>query len=313
MNGGMMESPYLLTERIRIGISACNFGAKVRWNRRGWDRLDALGRERLDYTWTPVCPEVNSGLGVPRAPIRLITGNGDDLWTGGAEIKDRNGRNVTALMKTGMQTSLGILKQADIHAYVFMEGSPSCGVYRTTLRDKRLGKPPGAFGSLLLREAFFLIPAVDLESPVKWWDWRRRLHAFIWLTRAQLSDKQQVYDIWYHFKFLCQEVNDAQAREIGRELAAMPKAFAPEFVESWRMNVLRLIRQPSSFKRIHAIMLKHYAHFRRTFNISATVLKVPESTTGKTKFVEELNKLERLSVEKGYEFTGAPIIYRPER
>jgi len=29
---------YILREPIKIGISACNFGAKVRWNNVGWDR-----------------------------------------------------------------------------------------------------------------------------------------------------------------------------------------------------------------------------------------------------------------------------------
>jgi len=158
----------ILEEKIRVGISACNFGAKVRWNRKGWDRIAPLGRERDDFIWTPICPEVNSGLGVTRPPIRLIGGNGDELWTGEAGVKNRNGEDVSAQIKKGLLDSLEILHRAGIEAFVFMEGSPTCGVYRTTLKNKRLGKPPGAFGSLLLREDYFLIPAEDLDSPIKW-------------------------------------------------------------------------------------------------------------------------------------------------
>jgi hypothetical protein len=134
--------PILIEERIRIGVSACNAGARVGWNRAGWDRIAAIRREMTGFIWTPVRPEVMSVFGVPRDPVRLSGGNGHDLWQGTARMKNRS------------------------------------GVYRTTLKNKRLGNPPGVFGSLLLQEDLFLIPAVDLESPIKWWDWRRRLHAF---------------------------------------------------------------------------------------------------------------------------------------
>ena len=165
-----MTESCVLADRIKIGISACNFGAQVRWNHRGWDRLEQIGRERLAYSWTPVCPEVNSGLGVPRPPIRLVGDDGHEFWQGRARLKSRGGEDVSVKAREGMRASLEILRRAGIQAFVFMEGSPSCGVYRTSLRGQRIGRPPGAFGSLLLNEGFFLIPAIDMESPVKWWD-----------------------------------------------------------------------------------------------------------------------------------------------
>ena len=309
----VLKTPYKFEEKIKIGISACNFGAKVRWNRKGWDRLDFIGRERLEYVWTPVCPEVNSGMGVPRQPIRLVGGNGRDFWKGAAKIKNRQGHDVSADVSEGAKTSLSILKHADIQAFVFMEGSPTCGVYRTSLKGRRLGKPPGVFGSLMLDEGLFLIPALDLESPIKWWDWRRRLHAFIWLARQELTSKKQIYDIWYHYKFICQEADEPRARQIGRDLANLPKRFSKEIAESWRRDVLDLLRKPSTFQRIHAVMKKHYAHYRKTFGLSTDEVKLPRSTVGKHAFVDELSKMEKEAIKRGYEFVGAPIIYRPPR
>lgn len=133
--------PYILNEKIKIGISACCFAARVRYNWKGWDKIAPLEREKDDFTWMPVCPEVMSGL------------------------------------------------------------------------NKRLGKPPGTFGSLLLKENLFLIPAQDLESPIKWWDWRRRLHAFAWLKRKEIKNKKELYEIWHNFKFLCREINRKEADE----------------------------------------------------------------------------------------------------
>jgi uncharacterized protein YbbK (DUF523 family) len=53
--------PIIMHEKIRIGVSACNAGARVRWNRAGWDRIAPLNREMTSFVWTPVCPEVMSG------------------------------------------------------------------------------------------------------------------------------------------------------------------------------------------------------------------------------------------------------------
>jgi uncharacterized protein YbbK (DUF523 family) len=301
---------HILKEKIKVGISACNFGAKVRWNRKGWDRIAPLEREKDNFIWTPICPEVNSGFGVTRPPIRLVGGNGDDLWAGEAEIKNKNGMDVTLQIKEGLEASLEIVRRAGIEAFVFMEGSPTCGVYRTTLKNRRLGKPPGAFGSLLLREDYFLIPAEDLDSPVKWWDWRRRLHAFTWLKRQEISSKSQMYDAWHVLKFMCQEVSRPEADAIGRRLASMPKAFSGNFADEWKREVLGLLRRPSTFQRIHAVMLKHYAHYRKCISPAAKEVKAPRSTDAKRAFVKELHEMEKRAVLEGFDFGGAPVIFR---
>ena len=214
----------IIKEKINIGISACNFGALTRYNRKGWDRLVSLGREKDAFIWTPVCPEVMSGLGVPRPAMKLVDGNGDDFWAGKARMKNRKGENVTVQMRKGAKMAMDNIRNAKVEAFVFMDGSPSCGVYRTTLKNTRTGKPPGVFGSLLLKEQLFLIPALDLDSPVKWWDWRRRLHMFVYLKRADIKKRKDIIDIWHDYKFVCQELSRVRADEIGRSIASMSKA-----------------------------------------------------------------------------------------
>ncbi|HQI57074.1 MAG TPA: DUF523 domain-containing protein, partial [Syntrophorhabdaceae bacterium] len=63
-------------EKIRIGISRCLLGDKVRYDGgHKHDRYitDILGRY---FEWIPVCPEVEYGLPVPREAMRLV-GNPD--------------------------------------------------------------------------------------------------------------------------------------------------------------------------------------------------------------------------------------------
>jgi uncharacterized protein YbbK (DUF523 family) len=304
---------YVLTQKIRLGISACNFGAKFRYNRAGWDRVEILGRERDEYSWTPVCPEVLAGLGVPRPPVKLSGGSGDDLWAGTAKMKNRLGRDVSEAVKTAARACLDAVLRAGADAFLFMEGSPTCGVYRTTLKDKRLGKPPGAFGSLLLKERIFLIPVLDLESPWKWWDHTRRLHAFVWLKRLEIASKKDIYEAWHALKFICQEIDRKTADDIGRSLAAWPGKPGGAELEAWRGEVLDLLRRPSTLKRIQAVMAKHYAHYRKTFGLKTAELQPPSSMLGKAAFVTELARMERKAAEQGYLFAGRPVLYKPGR
>jgi len=303
----------ILNEKIRIGVSACNAGARVRWNRAGWDRIAALEREMTGFIWTPVCPEVMSGFGVPREPVRLSGGNGSDLWAGAARMKNRSGRDLTENIRAGCRECLQALERAEVEAFVFMEGSPSCGVYRTTLKNRRLGNPPGVFGALLLEEDLFLIPALDLESPIKWWDWRRRLHAFCWLKRLEIDSKERMYSAWHHLKFLCQEVDRPESQRIGAWLAGLPKRLSQQTAGEWKSATLRLLRKPSTFRRITAVMQKHYAHYRKHFNLEADGIEAPAAELSKYKFVEQLLAMEKRAVNEGYDFEGAPVLFREKR
>ena len=61
-----------MEEKIRIGISRCLLGDKVRYDGgHKWDRFltDTLG-QYVEYV--PVCPEVECGLGIPRETLRLV-------------------------------------------------------------------------------------------------------------------------------------------------------------------------------------------------------------------------------------------------
>lgn len=304
----------ILEEKIRVGISACHYGAKVRWNGHGWDTVQQLGREKDAFIWMPVCPEVNAGFGVHRPTIKLSGGNGDDVWAGKAKVKNRYGRDVTQELKDGVNMSMEILKHANVEAFVFMEGSPTCGVYRTTLKNKRLGKPPGVFGSKLLDEAYFLIPALDLQSPVKWWDWRRRLHAFAWLKRKEINSKKDLYDTWHLLKFLCQEIDRPLSDDIGKALANAPKKLTKEFIHNWKTEVLYLLRRPSTLKRIYGFMQKHWAFYKKHVDENLPEFEeVFYDTLGKHKIVEQLQHLEVECFKQGVEFGGVPVMYRDKR
>lgn len=309
----MEKNNVIYTERIAIGISACCMGCPVRYNGKGWDMLKHLGREKSDFKWCPVCTESMAGLGVPRDPIHIAGSDGSQVWTGEAHIKTRGGKDVTQDVIAGAKACMETLNRAGAFAYVYMDGSPTCGVYRTTLKNQKRGKPPGVFGSLLLDNGFFLIPSTDLQSPLKWWDWRRRLLAFAWLRTLPLNSKQELFEAWYKLKFLCQELDNEWSREMGRKLAALETKGFLEFVSIFRADVLSLLRKPSTTPKITGSLWKNYAHYRKASGKSVDEVRSPEFRRNITAIASELLLMERTAIADGVLFGTAPVLYRTRK
>lgn len=301
-----------LPEHIKIGISACMYNCHYRYNAKGWDQLSFLGRDRASYVWYPVCPEVNAGFGVPREAIKITGASGTEVWQGKAKIMSSSGKDLSQRLMQSCEQIMKQLKDAGVNVFIYMEGSPSCGVYRTTLKNKRLGKPPGVFGDMLLREGLFLIPAQDLSSPIRWWDWRRRMLAFVWLKSQPLETKSDLYDIWHTLKFLCQEIDEKRSREIGKEFAAFDKHTNKETgkFESYRSEMLEILRRPSSTAKIKNRLWKHYTYYLKHSGKAIPDVKEPAELRNMTELAKELLQMELKAMETGILFGASPIINR---
>ena len=123
-----------LVSKIKVGISACQYGAKVRYDGKGWDMTEHLKREKNEFIWYPMCPELQSGLGVPRVSISLRGGNGDDFWEGNANIKNRDGVLLNDKVKKGALTCFEQLKEENIEWKIVdiptMSGNPRHPLYQ---------------------------------------------------------------------------------------------------------------------------------------------------------------------------------------
>lgn len=309
----MDRTGIIISDRITIGISACCMGSPVRYNAKGWDMLAGMGRERNDFKWCPVCPECAAGLGVPRDPIHLTGGDGSMVWRGETEVKNRHGRLVTDDLMYGSLSSQETLRRAGAVAYVYMDGSPTCGVYRTTLKSTKRGHPPGIFGSLLLDQGYFLIPAADLQSPLRWWDWRRRLLAFYWLKNLQITGKAGLYDTWARLKFLFQELDNPWAAQMGRRLAGMEGQPDEAFVDDFKAQALDILRKPSTTKRITNSLWKNYSYYRKRMGKTVEGVNTPDFQRNITTIAKELVTMERKALDDQVLFGTSPVMYREKR
>jgi len=303
----------IFEEKINLGISACMYGAKVRYNGKGNDILGYLKREKGDFFWTPVCPEVMSGLGVPRTAIRLVGGNGFDFWKGDSQVKNRAGRNVSGMIKAGTLSCFETLKRVDIDAFIYMEGSPTCGIHRTTLRKESLGKPPGVFGALLLKEQIFLIPALDLQSPLRWWDWKRRLVAFTWLKRKDIESSSKFIQCWDILKVLSQEIDEESTKKIDDRVKAFSDETTLEELKKMQIDILDILRTPSSTEKIKEWLWKNYIFLKDTYNLEVEKVCDPEYLRGVTHVASEILEVELKARKMKKLFRSSPINYIPKR
>ncbi|MGB6127393.1 MAG: DUF523 domain-containing protein [Psychrilyobacter sp.] len=302
-----------LNEKIKIGISACMYGAKVRYNSKGFDILGYLKREKNDFLWTPVCPEVMSGLSVPRSSIRLVGGNGFDFWERSAQVKNRSGKNVSGMIRAGSMSCFETLKRVDVDAYIFMEGSPSCGINRTTLRKESLGKPPGVFGALLLKEQMFLIPALDLQSPLKWWDWKRRLVAFTWFKRKELNTFSEFFECWDILKILCQEIDEESSKGVEESIEFFSDKTNPKEFEKIQIEILDILRTPSNPIKIKKWLWENYNSLKKIHSIEVDKVREPEYLRGVTHVANEMLQVELEARKVKKCFKSSPIDYAPGR
>lgn len=111
------------SEKIRIGISSCLLGEKVRWN--GEHKENRVAKEILGkcFEYVPVCPEVEVGMGVPRETVQLRgTKDSPDL------VGTQSGNDWTAKMLRFSGKKIKELSAHRLSGFIFKKGSPSCGI-----------------------------------------------------------------------------------------------------------------------------------------------------------------------------------------
>lgn len=113
------------SDLIRVGVSSCLLGAKVRYDGgHKHDRYltDVLGEY---FTWVPVCPEVEVGMGTPREPIHLHEQNGETRLIGVRSTTDH-----TCAMRDFARRRVAALAGECLSGYLLKKDSPSCGLER---------------------------------------------------------------------------------------------------------------------------------------------------------------------------------------
>jgi uncharacterized protein YbgA (DUF1722 family)/uncharacterized protein YbbK (DUF523 family) len=153
------DSQLCFTEpRIRVGVSTCLLGERVRYD--GGHKLDryvvnTLGRF---FEWVPVCPEVETGLSIPRETMRLV-GDADAPRL----VTLKSGQDYTERMQAWARERLEQLAEVKLHGFVFKKDSPSSGLYRVKVYTEQ-GMPSKIGTGIFPREVMNCFPLLPLEE-----------------------------------------------------------------------------------------------------------------------------------------------------
>ncbi|MHB9028008.1 MAG: YbgA family protein [Candidatus Latescibacterota bacterium] len=132
-------------EKPRIGVSRCLGFAHCRYD-GAMISDEFVDRLRVHVNFIPVCPEVEIGLGIPRATIRAVLDQG-----GVRLLQPSTGRDFTAEMETFAVRFLN--SHPEVEGFLLKSRSPSCGVRDAKIFDGEgniVGKGAGFFARAVM-------------------------------------------------------------------------------------------------------------------------------------------------------------------
>lgn len=249
------------SEPIRVGISSCLLGERVRYD-GGHKRNPHVTGMLADYfEFVPYCPEVAIGLGTPRTPIRLA---GDPASPRAVGTEDGS-RDVTGQLDDyGRVVAAGA---GGISGYLFKSRSPSCGVESVSVHDETgrpVGTGTGIFAARIMRE-HPVLPVEEeaaLDDPGRRESFIERVHVFArWqaFCRSGLSPRALVrFHTEHKFQILAHD--QARYRALGRLVADAGtdgiRTTAARYIEI----VMTALKRPAT-RANHANVLTHLAGF----------------------------------------------------
>jgi len=144
-------------EKPEIVVSRCLGFGHVRYD-GSMIRSDEVEALKKYVNFTPVCPEVEIGLGIPRAVIRIIRIKNEDRL-----IQPSTGRDVTEQMNEFSDSFLSKTDKTD--GFIMKNRSPSSGISNVNVypgpdKSNKIDKRPGFFGGAII-DRFPYYPVED--------------------------------------------------------------------------------------------------------------------------------------------------------
>jgi len=216
-------------EKIKLGISSCLLGNPVRYD--GGHKLDPFLTDTLGayVEWVPVCPEVESGLPVPREAMHLV---GDPEAPRLVTI--RSNVDHTSRMLQWANKKIKVLASDNLCGFVFKSRSPNSGMRGVKIYSPE-GKPVGTGSGIFAKafqDRFKLLPVEDegrLRDPALRENFIERVFTFKRWREFKSSDKTVGGLVAFHtsHKLLIMAHSPKHYSALGK-LVANPKKYRRE-------------------------------------------------------------------------------------
>lgn len=252
-------------EKIRIGVSACLLGEKVRYD--GQHKRDSYLVDILSqwFEFVPVCPEFELGLGVPREPMRL-EGNPDDprLIT----IKTRT--DLTQPMLAWCNRRIRELEREQLCGFIFKSKSPSSGMERVKVYPIGGGMAVKKGSGLFARAFMDHFPNLPVEEEGRLHDAALRenfIERIFTLKRwrEMLEDNNSrsgLVKFHERHKYLLMSHSIPHYRKLGRMVADMKSRRLSQLQDDYHQGMMDALHLRATVKK-HINVLQHMAGYFR--------------------------------------------------
>jgi uncharacterized protein YbgA (DUF1722 family)/uncharacterized protein YbbK (DUF523 family) len=249
--------------RVRIGISSCLLGEKVRFD-GGHKKDEFLTSHFGRYVeWVPLCPEVEIGLGVPRESLRLVA-DGDSARL----VAPRSGLDHTERMNDWTRQQAGRLTHQRLCGYILKRSSPSCGMERVKLygtggMPSRQGR--GLFAAGLLHR----FPNLPVEEEGRLNDPRLRENfvsqVFCYRRWIDLQEegltRARIMGFHARHKYVLMAHQQAGMRKLGNLIGQAGRSVSPGRLGSHYFGEFCDVMRHTPTRRNHANVLQHLAGY----------------------------------------------------
>jgi len=249
-----MSWEYL--EKIKIGISSCLMGEKVRFDSGHKRNAYINGILSNFFEFTAFCPEVEIGLSIPREPIRLVTLN-DKVSCVGTRNPELD---VTENLYRSADEQQFWHRQ--LCGYILKKGSPSCGMERVRLYK---GDIPDRIGVGLyaerLMQNFPDLPVEEegrLEDPVLRENFIQRVYIFSRWQKlmAQAVSMKSLTLFHAQHKYIYMSHDQSMARQLGAWVADNHKTDLDTLTTQYLSKMMTLLKHRATRKN-HVNTLQH--------------------------------------------------------
>ena len=247
---------------IAIGVSSCLLGEEVRFD--GGHKKDGYitGVLAQYFSWVPVCPEMEIGLGTPRETLRLV---GDSERP--RMIATKSGTDLTEAMITYAGQRVRELGEKGLSGYILKRASPSCGMARVKIYTED-GMPARAGSGLFARalmDAFPLLPVEEegrLTDPHLRDNFITRVFSYRRLTALRDSAPRPADLVAFHtaHKYLLLAHSPAHYAKLGRLVADLKRMPRAEWLERYGEGFLEALRVRATTRK-HVNVLQHIMGF----------------------------------------------------
>ncbi len=248
--------------KIRIGISSCLLGKKVRFDAgHKHDRYvtDVLGPF---VKFVPVCPEIEVGMGVPREAVRLVGDAENPRMVGNRSEEDWTERMNSYASRRVKRKDL-----AELSGFILKNRSPTCGMERVKVyvsHGHSQRKGTGLFAAALLSQ----FPDLPIEEEGRLTDaelrenFVERIFAYRRLQDlfARPFARKTMIEFHAAHKFMLLAHSTGHYRQLGRLVASIKDYCPTHFREEYRRLFMRTLHFKATVKK-NTNVLEHIAGF----------------------------------------------------